>query len=153
MELDQFDRRLLDALQRDNQQTGERLAETVGLSAAACLRRAQRLREAGIIERDVSILSPEGVGRRLTMIVMITAERHQPHEDDAFARLMRDAAEVMECYHVTGSADYVLILSVTDLEAYKDFMHRHFYSGHVKRFESITVLKRVKFSTAVSMSE
>ena len=152
MELDQFDRRLLGALQQDNQQTGEQLAEAVGLSAAACLRRAQKLREGGVIERDVSILSPEAIGRRLTMIVTVALDRQRLHEEEAFIRLMREAAEVMECYHITGGADYVLILSVADMQAYEAFTRRYFYERYIKRFESMAALERVKFSTAVPMA-
>ena len=104
MELDDFDRRLLDALQEDNRQTGEELAALVGLSPAACLRRAQRLRDEKVIERDVSILAPGAIGRRLTMGVLVTLEREGPDFVDAFKRAMRQAPEVMQCYYVTSTA-------------------------------------------------
>ena len=100
VELDDFDRRLLDALQADNRRTGEELADIVGLSPAACLRRAQRLRDEKVIERDVSILAPEALGRRLTVIVLVTLERESPDVVDAFKRSMRQAPEVMQCYYV-----------------------------------------------------
>jgi Lrp/AsnC family leucine-responsive transcriptional regulator len=121
-------------------------------TAAACLRRAQKLREGGVIERDVSILSPEAIGRRLTMIVTVALDRQRLHEEEAFIWLMREAAEVMECYHITGGADYVLILSVADMQAYEAFTRRYFYERYIKRFESMAALERVKFSTAVPMA-
>ena len=104
VELDDFDRRLLDALQADNRRTGEEFADIVGLSPAACLRRAQRLRDEKVIERDVSILAPEALGRRLTVIVLVTLERESPDVVDAFKRSMRQAPEVMQCYYVVVRA-------------------------------------------------
>ena len=151
MELDDFDRRLLNALQRDNQQTGEDLAEQVGLSAAACLRRAQKLREAGVIEQDVSILSPQATGRRLTMIVLVTMERRNPDQSELFRKLMRKDEAVTQCYVVTGSTDYVLVLTVEDMEAYEAFTQRYFYEPYIKKFESLASLTRVKYTTALPL--
>jgi Lrp/AsnC family transcriptional regulator, leucine-responsive regulatory protein len=151
MELDDFDRRLLNALQRDNQQTGEQLAQQVGLSSAACLRRAQRLREAGVIEQDVSILSPQAAGRRLTMIVLVTMERRNPDPSEAFRKLMRQDEAVTQCYLVTGSTDYVLVVAVEDMEAYEAFTQRYLYEPYIKKFESLASLTRVKYTTALPM--
>jgi len=151
MHLDEFDRRLLNALQQDNQQTGEQLADQVGLSAAACLRRAQKLRENGAIEREVAILSPEVVGRRLTVIVLVTLERHETLGNESFRKRMLADEAVTQCYSVTGSADYVVILSVVDMEAYEDFTQLYFYDRSIKRFESLASLTKVKFTTAVPL--
>jgi Lrp/AsnC family transcriptional regulator, leucine-responsive regulatory protein len=101
MELDDFDRRLLDAVQEDNRRTGEELAALVGLSPAACLRRLQRLRAGGAIEREVAILNPKVAGPRLNMVVLVTLEREGPDQLDRFAREMRSAPEVTQCYYVT----------------------------------------------------
>lgn len=149
MDLDDFDRRLLQALQRDNRQTGEELAELAGLSPAACLRRVQKLRDAGIIERDVSILAPAAVGQGLTAIVLITIERDRVTGLDSFKTLMADVPEVMQCYYVTGSADYVLILSVPDMPAYEAFAAHYFMRPTVRRFETLMVMSRIKFETAL----
>lgn len=152
MDLDDFDRRLLEALQRDNRQTGERLAEIAGLSPAACLRRVQRLRDARVIARDVSLLTPEAVGRRLTVIVLVTLERDSSgrlNVSDRFASRMQQVPEVLQCYSVTGPADFVVIVNVASMEDYQDFTRRHFYEAHIKRFESLVSMGRVKFETAL----
>src|SRR5919109_4782776 len=78
VELDDFDRRLLDALQQDSRRTGEQLAALVGLSPAACLRRAQRLRETGVIEREIAILAPAALGGMTSVLVLVTLERDRP---------------------------------------------------------------------------
>ncbi len=152
VELDDFDRRLLDALQEDNRRTGEELAALVGLSPAACLRRAQRLREEKVIERDVSILAPEALGRRLTMVVLVTLERESPDVIDAFKRSMRQAPEVMQCYYVTGAVDFVLVLTADDMADYEDFTRRHLFERNVRRFETMAVMDRVKIGTTIPMA-
>ena len=153
MELDDFDRRLLDALQEDNRRTGEELAALVGLSPAACLRRAQRLREERVIERDVAILAPHAIGRRMTMVVLVTLEREGADVVDSFKRAMRGAPEVMQCYYVTGAADFVLVLTADDMVDYEDFTRRHLFGRNVRRFETMAVMDRVKVGTAIPMAE
>ena len=152
VELDDFDRRLLDALQADNRRTGEEFADIVGLSPAACLRRAQRLRDEKVIERDVSILAPEALGRRLTVIVLVTLERESPDVVDAFKRSMRQAPEVMQCYYVTGAADFVLVLTADDMADYEAFTRRYLFERNVRRFETMAVMDRVKIGTAIPMA-
>jgi len=152
VELDDFDRRLLDALQEDNRRTGEELAALVGLSPAACLRRVQRLRDEKVIERDVSILAPEALGRRLTMVVLVTLEREGPDFVDSFKRAMRRAPEVMQCYYVTGAADFVLVLTADDMADYEDFTRRHLFERNVRRFETMAVMDRVKTGSAIPMA-
>jgi Lrp/AsnC family transcriptional regulator, leucine-responsive regulatory protein len=153
VELDDFDRRLLDALQQDSRRTGEQLAALVGLSPAACLRRAQRLRETGVIEREIAIVAPEAVGRRMTMVVQVTLEREKPATSDEFQHQMRRAPEVTQCYNVTGAIDFVLIVSVADMEAYEDFTRRYLFEKHVRRFETMVVIERVKFETTVPIAD
>jgi Lrp/AsnC family transcriptional regulator, leucine-responsive regulatory protein len=153
VELDDFDRRLLDALQQDSRRTGEQLAVLVGLSPAACLRRAQRLRETGVIEREIAIVAPEAVGRRMTMVVQVTLEREKPATSDEFQRQMRRAPEVTQCYNVTGAIDFVLIVSVADMEAYEDFTRQYLFEKHVRRFETMVVIERVKFETTVPIAD
>jgi len=153
MELDDFDRRLLDALQQDSRRTGEQLAALVGLSPAACLRRAQRLRETGIIEREIAIVTPEAVGRRLTMVVQVTIAREHPATSEEFKRQIRRAPEVMQCYNVTGATDFVLIVSVADMEEFDGFTKRLLFEKYVRRFETMVVIERVKFDTAVPVGD
>jgi Lrp/AsnC family leucine-responsive transcriptional regulator len=153
VELDDFDRRLLDALQQDSRRTGEQLAVLVGLSPAACLRRAQRLRETGIIEREVAIIAPRAVGRRLTMVLTVTLDGERPEILDEFKRRMRRAPEVMQCYEVTGATDFVLIVALADMEEFEDFTKRLLSEKYVRRFETMVVIERVKFETTVPLAD
>ncbi|MDN3718472.1 Lrp/AsnC family transcriptional regulator [Roseibium salinum] len=76
--LDDFDHQLLDLLSKDSRQTGKQLSEKIGLSPAACLRRVQRLRETGAIEREVAVISPKVTGGSVTLLVMLTLVRGKP---------------------------------------------------------------------------
>lgn len=147
MDLDDFDRRLLTALQEDARRTGEQLAAIVGLSPAACLRRAQRLRENGIIEREIAVVAPKAIGRRLMMVLAVTLEGEQQNTFEDFERQLKRAPEVLECYHVTGPTDYILVIATADMEEYQDFTKRLLFGKHVKRFEAMVVIDRVKFET------
>ena len=151
MDLDEFDRRLLVALQRDNRQTGEELAAQVGLSPAACLRRTQRLREARVIERDVAIVAAEYTERPLTVITQVTLQRDRPDFLDTFRRRIIAAPEVTQAYYVTGAADLVLVIAVADMERYESFTRREFGDPQVKRFDTMVVMNQVKFEIATPL--
>ena len=153
MELDAFDRRLLDALQQDSRRTGDQLAEIVGLSPAACLRRAQRLREAGVIEREVAIVAPAALGERVSVIVLVTLERDRRDAVDAFRRRIGEAEAVMQCYSITGAFDLALVVATHDMAAYTEFTKRYLYEKPVHRFETMVVLERLKFTTAVPIAD
>lgn len=153
VELDEFDLRLLDALQENNQRTSDELAELVHLSSASCLRRAKRLRESKIISADVSIVAPEALGQLMTMIVLVSLEHEQVHLIDAFKASMRVTPQVTQCYYVTGAADFVIIVSVKDMEDYEAFTRQLFFENrNVKRFETMVVMTRSKFEVSVRAS-
>lgn len=150
IELDSFDIRLLAVLQQNNQLTSAQLAERVGLSPAACLRRAKRLREEGIIIGDVSLVAPEAVGRRMTMIVLVEFERERIDLIDTFKSSMQRTLEVMQCWYVTGDADFVLLITAEDMADYEAFTNRFFFENpNIRRFRTMVVMNRVKFGMAV----
>jgi Lrp/AsnC family leucine-responsive transcriptional regulator len=148
--LDSFDAKILNILQVDTTITIERIGEQVGLSTSAVQRRIKALRAAKIIEREVAIVSPSIVGRRLTAIVSVTLERDQVGLLDEFKRQMIAAPEVMQCYYVSGVADMVVILCVSDMEEYMQFLERNFSGNpNVQQFITHFVMQRVKATTAV----
>lgn len=141
IDLDTFDRRILALLQENSRRTGAELSAEVGLSPAACLRRLQRLRDEGVIAREVALVAPEYREKKVTVFVLLTFERDRPDREDHFNRRMREASEVVQCYHVTGSEDYLIAIEVADLEDYERFTKLHFYESYVKRFQTHVVLK------------
>ncbi|MHC3941812.1 DNA-binding transcriptional activator DecR [Paenochrobactrum sp. BZR 201-1] len=145
MTLDRADRALLDAVQKNNRMTSEELAQIVHLSPTACQRRLKRLRDEGVIEADVSIVSPKAVGRNITMIVLVSLERERADIVDRFKTAIRTTKEVMIGYYVTGDADFILVITTKDMEDYEAFTRRFFYENHdIKGFKTMVVMDRVK---------
>jgi DNA-binding Lrp family transcriptional regulator len=117
--LDRFDRALLKRLQINNQIPAHRLAEQVGLSESAVLKR--RLRRDGVIAADVSILHPAVLGLSLTVHVLVSLEREDAAALDAFTSKIRSRSEVRQAWYVTGEADFLLLLKLPGMEAYESF--------------------------------
>ncbi|MEX0645994.1 MAG: Lrp/AsnC family transcriptional regulator [Parvularculaceae bacterium] len=151
--LDGFDYKILDLLQVNNQRTSEELAELVCLSPTSCLRRVKALREAKVITADVSIVSPKVIGARMTMIVLVALEREQRVHIEEFKASMRANPRVTQCYYVTGTVDFMLIVSVKDMEEYEMFTREFFFENrNVKRFETLVVMGCSKFDISVRAS-
>ncbi|MGZ5921328.1 MAG: Lrp/AsnC family transcriptional regulator [Rhizomicrobium sp.] len=134
--MDAIDDKILRELQREGRVTNQQLAERVGLSASACLRRVQALESAGVIKGYRAILDRSHLGTGLTIFVMVGLSGQLKRDALAFERAMAEAPEVLECHNVTGSVEYLLRVEVADLAAYK-----HFHSdvlGTLGQVSSIT---------------
>lgn len=150
MDLDRIDLKILSAVQRNNRLTTEQLGELAAISPTACQRRLKRLRQAGVIEADVSVVSPEAVGRPLMMLVFVDLERYQSDVISRFKQSILRTPEVMSAYSVTGNADFVLIVSVRDLPEYDAFARRFFFDNSaVRNYSTMVVMDRTKVSLAV----
>lgn len=113
--MNEIDKSILRALQRDGRLSNVRLAETVGLSEAACLRRVRALEARGLITGYTATVNPARLGLSATVFVEITLHQEQQRDLDAFERAVRGVPEVMECYLLTGQYDYLLCVVVEDL--------------------------------------
>lgn len=122
MNLDKFDRNILKSLQRDGRISNVELAQRVGLSESACLRRVRALENAGIIKGYVAVLDEKKLGRSGTAFVQIALNREVQSELAAFEQAVAHIPEVMECYLMTGEFDYLLRLVVSDMA---DFERLH----------------------------
>jgi len=143
--LDRIDASILNAVQRNNRITSEELGETVGLSATACQRRLKALRKEGVIEADVSIVSPRAVGRHVFMLVLVSLERERVDIIDKFKKSIRNTPEIMTGYYVTGDSDFVLVVTSKDMEDYERFTRKFFYDNlDIKHFKTLVVMDRIK---------
>lgn len=150
MELDWIDRRLLAAVQADASQTAEQLSQSVGLSASAAQRRLKRLKDAGVIHRETALVSHEAIGRPFLLLVEIKVEHDHEPEATNFVRRLEAAPEVMQCYYVTGRADYIVICTMKDMSEYEAFSQRMFVeSPNVVSFETSVVIKPIKMGLQV----
>ena len=152
--LDAVDRRILRALQRDGRITYDVLAQEVGLSPSAALRRVKRLEEAGTIAAYVALLSPERIGLPLTAYLNVRlekhSERHKRNPMDLFKAAVQTWPEVVECASLTGEMDYLLRVVVEDMSHYSRFiMDTLLKHPSVQDCKTSFVLDRVKNTTAL----
>ena len=151
--LDQFDLKLLDALQRDGRLTNAELGEIVHLSASQVSRRVQRLIESGYITRFQAVLNRQKLGLGLTAYCLVTLKIHGGDSMLAFHERVRALPEVLECQSLTGEADYLLKVAVTDLKRFADFMSEHLMKApEVANIRSSIVLESIKESNAYPIS-
>lgn len=121
MKLDDLNRRILRELTRNARLPNTELAERVGLSPSACLRRVQELERQGVITGYRATLSPEAMGIGFTAYVTVGLNDHTKQGQEAFERAVALYDEVRECHNITGTVEYLLRVEAEDLIAYKRF--------------------------------
>lgn len=150
MELDDFDRRILDIVQVDIRQSAEKIGEAVGLSASAVQRRLARLRQCGVIIGEIAMVDPKAVERPLTLIVDVELERERPDLLQGFRRWIDAEPAIQQAWYVTGDGDYVLIITARDIESYDALMQRlTSENANVRRFHTRVALGTLKRSLAL----
>ena len=151
-EIDTVDRAILAALQADGRLTNADLAERVGLSPSACLRRVRALEQAGVIEGYTALIDQAVSGRPQSVFVQVTLASQESHDLEAFEARVVDRPEVMECYLMTGDADYLLRVIVKDASDYER-LHREFLTRlpGVDRVKSSFALRVVRKTSAVPL--
>ena len=154
MKIDRIDRKILVALQRNNRIPNIELAELVGLSPPACLKRVKRLREEGVIIGDVSIINPELAGNTMTLIVSVEMERDRADIYQVFRKSILKAPEVTQSYQISGSYDFMLVVTVKDILGYEQFVERVLRTDlNIRKFHTSVSLRTVKFSTEIELEE
>jgi DNA-binding Lrp family transcriptional regulator len=121
IDLDHIDRKILRELTRDGRQSNLALAEAVGLSPSACLRRTQALEKGGVIKGYRVVLAPEKLGIGFVAFVTVGLNQHTKSAQEAFEHAMQAAPEVRECHNITGGVEYLLRVEAADLVSYKHF--------------------------------
>ena len=150
MQIDSTDARILTALQQDGRVTNQELAKRVGLSPAPCWRRLKRLEEAGIVQRYVGLLDPNAVGFTIVVFASVLLENHHSDTVQSFDDLVTESGEVLECYAMSGSSDYLLKVVARDMAHYEEFLsQRLLRCAAVRSINTSFVLKRKKYTTAL----
>jgi Lrp/AsnC family transcriptional regulator, leucine-responsive regulatory protein len=151
MNLDNYDRRILEELQQDGRITNQELADRIGLSPSPCLRRVRALEEAGIISGYRALVDAKRLGLNLMALLSISMDRHTPERFEHFEAAIAAMPEVLECLLITGrEADYQLKVIVRDMDHYQDLLLRR-----ITRIEGVSgvhssfVLRRVVERTSL----
>jgi len=150
--MDEIDLKILKALQDDARTTNSDLADRVGLSPAPCLRRVRALEQQGVIRKYATLLDPGAVNLGVAVFVQISLDLQVEDRLEKFERAIMRRPEVLECYLMTGDADYLLRVVVPDVSAYERFL-----KDSLTRIEGVAgikssfALKQVKYSTVLPL--
>jgi Lrp/AsnC family leucine-responsive transcriptional regulator len=154
MDIDRYDRQILEILQVDGRVNNQDLADRIGLSPSPCLRRVRALEESGLILGYRALLDAKKLGLSLMALVHISMDRHTPERFANFEASVDVLPEVLECLLITGqSADYQIKVAVRDMDHYQDLL-----LNKLTRIEGVTgvhssfVLRRVVDRTALALS-
>lgn len=119
--IDQITTHILQVLSGNGRISNLELAERVGLSPSACLRRVQELERIGVIKGYRAVLDPQKMGAGFVAYVAVGLNAHTKAAQEAFERSIARAPEVRECHNITGAVEYLLRVEAADLAAYKSF--------------------------------
>ncbi|MBD3760991.1 Lrp/AsnC family transcriptional regulator [Rhizorhabdus sp.] len=152
MKLDSYERRILALLQEDCSLSATEIAERVGLSTTPCWRRIQRLRESGIIARQVALVDRRKIGLNAQIFAQVKLNAHGRQHLDEFTAAIRGFPEVLEAYVLMGPVDFLLRIVAADIEAYERFFFDKLSRLEgVQEINSIAALSEVKYTTALPL--
>lgn len=148
-----IDKKILIALQTDGRMSLADLSERVGLSPSPCLRRIRLLEKAGVISRYVAVLDQDVVGLPVSVFVSIKLERQREEALEKFSKAIARWPEVLECYLMTGTRDFLLRVVAADLASYERFLKEKLTRlDSVASIESSFALKQVKYTNVLPIA-
>ena len=152
MDLSATDIKILTLLQQDASLTAAEIAEQVNLSVSPCWRRINRLEREGVIEKEVALLSAEKLGMGMVIFARISLSQNDEASLHTFEERVRQFPEVVECYTVTGAADYFLKIITRDIKRYDQFLRRHLLQiPQVRDVNSNVAVTQVKYTTGLPL--
>lgn len=151
--MDNFDHQILKIMQENCRTSTEQIGAQIGLSATACQRRIKRLRETGIIKKEVAILDSKALANHVTVLVEIIVKYGGSEEIEKFKHAMLSHEEVQQCYYVTGNADFILIITVENMHEYEALTQKLFFSNNnIQRFHTNVVMDNVKTGLTIPIN-
>jgi Lrp/AsnC family leucine-responsive transcriptional regulator len=151
--LTEIDLKILERLQSDGRMTNQQLSEEVGLSPSPCLRRVRQLEKSGVISGYVALVRPDAVGLGVTAFVRIRLDQQDDNHLTLFEAAISGFPEVMECYLMTGEADYQLRVLVGSLGEFEDFLrYKLTRITGVSQLTTSFALRPVVYRTAIYLT-
>ncbi len=148
--LDEFDLKILRALQKNADYSMSELGEIVGLSHTPCWRRVKKMQSMGVIQEKVVVLDPKQLGLNVTVYAYIRIKNHDEESLNAFESAVQNIPEIVECYSTSGEKDYVLRVVVGSVEHYERVLKQTLaHLPNVKSVNSNFALKRVKYTSSL----
>jgi DNA-binding Lrp family transcriptional regulator len=153
-ELDKLDQKILATLQQDGRISNQQLAEQVGLSPAACWRRVRALEETGIITGYSALVAPDRIGQGLCVLVNLSLLRHTVDSTVGIEQQVSSYPEVLQCFAVTGNADFVLRVVVPDMASYDRFLNEKIFTLQgIAQVHSNFSLREIKNTQIIPVTE
>jgi len=150
VEIQEQDKRILNALQRDGRISNQDLAALVGMSTSACWRRVRMLEAGGVIRRYGAIIDHEATGLEFHAILHVVLTRHEPGVQEDFVRAVTRRDEVLDCYQTTGDADYHLRIRCRNKAEYNRFLDDFMFKLRgISNVRTNLVLKELKHQSGV----
>jgi DNA-binding Lrp family transcriptional regulator len=151
--MDDLDRAILSLLQRDADVPCKVIAETINLSVSATERRIAKLKQEGVIERIVAVVSPQAVDRTLSVLVELEIQNEHRHTLQQLQQWLDRAPEVQSCWYVTGDMDFVALVVVRNLQEYNAFIDRLMTDQQsiVRKYRSLIALKTIKHGLSLDL--
>lgn len=154
IKLDPIDRKILELLQANSNITNAQLAQEIGLSAAPTLERVKKLEIAGIIRSYHAVVDPASVGLGVSTFVMASLKGHNKENIAKFMNAIAEIKEIVECHHVTGSADFILKIVCTDIPSYQNLMLEKVTNIEVvDNLQSMVILSTLKDTKRIPIPE
>jgi DNA-binding Lrp family transcriptional regulator len=150
--LDRVDISILSQLQQNARITHAELARAVNLSQTPCFNRVRALEKLGLIKEQVTLLNPERLGLRINVFIQVSLEKQVEEALQRFEQAISERPEIMECYLMTGDADYLLRVMVPDMQTLERFIVDHLTKiPGVSNIRSSFALKQVRYKTALPL--
>ncbi|WP_312923201.1 Lrp/AsnC family transcriptional regulator [Empedobacter brevis] len=151
--LDIFDYKILELLQKNNLTPQREIGDSVGLSAPAVQRRIKKMRDEGIIEKDVSVIDRNKLGNYVTVLVELFLESEKIEQIDSLKKTFDSIPEIQQCFYVTGESDFFLVIVVPSMVHYENLTRKLFFSNeNIKRFRTIVGMGISKNSLSISLN-
>ena len=152
IDLDDYDLKILRALQENADHSMAELGEKVGLSHTPCWRRIKKLEADGVIVGKVTLLNPTVLNLGVTVHALVNIKQHDEQSLNAFESAVADVKEIVECYSTSGNTDYLLKIVVNSVSDYERFMKQTLaHLPNVASFNSTFALKQVKYTTKLPL--
>lgn len=150
--MDSFDIEILKALQVDSRISTETLGHKIGLSASACQRRIKKLKEGGVIQKEVAVLDREKLPGYITVIVDVTLEKGGEKSLDRIIERLDKEPQVQQFYYTSGDVDFVVIVVTQSMGDFDRLSRRLFMSNtNVKKFSSKVAIKLNKVGMEIPL--
>ncbi len=151
-QIDKFDKEILNLLQKNNKLTSLEISFEIGLSQSAVQRRITKLRKNNVIKADVSIIRPESVGLEITCIVDVILYEGNTKAIEDFKTTMSKCNEVVQCYYVTGTYDFVLIVQTKNMAHFEKFQKSYLMdNSNLKHFYTHVVMDKIKMDYKINL--